>query len=52
MTKLLKGYFAFIGALPPRDDDEDDTFVIPTEDEAFDVVMVGQDRPLLSFVIV
>lgn len=51
MTKLLKGYFALIGALPPRDDD-DDTFVIPTEDEAFDVVMVGQDRLLLSFVTV
>ena len=50
MTKLMKGYFAFIGALPPRDDD--DTFVIPTEDEAFDVVMVGQDRLLLSPVIV
>lgn len=52
MTKLLKGYFALIGALPPRDDDDDDTFVIPTEDEAFDVVMVGQDRLLLSFVTV
>ena len=41
MTKLLKGYFAFIGAPLPRDDDAGDTFVTPTEDEAFDIVMVS-----------
>ena len=55
MAQPLKGYFTFIGALLPRDeedDDADDTFVTHTEDEAFNIVMVSQDCLLLNFVII
>lgn len=50
MTKLLKGYFTFIGAPLPREEEDEvagDASAIPTDDEAFDMIMVSQDHHFL-----
>jgi superkiller protein 3 len=41
LTKLLKGYFAYIGAPLPREDQEDqESLSIQQEEDSFDVVLV------------